>query len=76
MKEGSEDCIPQRKGFSTPVTGAQRIPLFREDLMPKHVVQLLHSISMKCGIFLGIIIELTPALRNDDFATTEETRIK
>ena len=37
MKEGSEDCIPRRKGFSTPVTGVHRIPLFRQHLMPKHV---------------------------------------
>jgi hypothetical protein len=33
-------------------------------------------ISMKCGIFLGIIDAVNVALRNNDFATTEETRIK
>jgi hypothetical protein len=37
MKEGLDDCIPRRKGFSAPMTGAHRIPLFREDLMPKHM---------------------------------------
>jgi hypothetical protein len=30
---------------------------------------------MKCGIFLGIIDEVNAALRNNDFATTEETCI-
>jgi hypothetical protein len=37
MKHGSDDCIPRRKAFSTPVIGAYRIPLSRKDLMPKHV---------------------------------------
>jgi hypothetical protein len=32
--------------------------------------------SMRCGIFLGIIDEVNAALRNDYFATPEETRIK
>ena len=36
----------------------------------------LGSISMKCGIVLRIIDELDAAFRNNDFATTEETRIK
>ena len=76
MKEDSDDCIPRRKGFSTPVTGAHRIPLLREDLIPRHVHNCLRSISMKCGIFLRIIDEVNAALRNNDFATTEETRIK
>jgi hypothetical protein len=76
MKEDSDDCIPQRKVFSTLVTGAHPIPLLREDLIPQAYAQLLRSISMKCGIFLGIIDELNAAFRNNDFATTEETRIK
>ena len=43
--------------------------------MPRHL-QLLRSISMKCGIILGIIAEANAALRNNDLAATEETRIK
>jgi hypothetical protein len=31
---------------------------------------------MKYGIFLEIADEVNAALRNNDFATTEETRIK
>ena len=38
--------------------------------------QLLRSISMKCGIVLGIIYEANAALRNNYFATTEEPRVK
>jgi hypothetical protein len=76
MKEDSDDCILQRKVFSTLVTGAQPIPLLREDLIPQAYAQLLRSISMKCGIFLGIINEVNAALRNNYFATTEEPRIK
>jgi len=44
--------------------------------MPRHEDNCLRSISMKCGIFLRIIDELNAAFRNNDFATTEETRIK
>jgi hypothetical protein len=58
MKEDSDDCIPQRKVFSTLVTGAHPIPLSREDLIPQAYAQLSHSISMKCAIFLGIIDEV------------------
>jgi hypothetical protein len=76
MKEDSDDCIPRRKVFSTLVTGAQRIPLLREDLMPQAYAQLLLSSSMKSGISLGIIDEVAAALRNNDFATTEEPRIQ
>ena len=76
MKEDSDDCILQRKVFSTLVTGAHPIPLLREDLIPQAYAQLLRSISMKCGIFLGIINEVNAALRNNDFATAEEPRIK
>ena len=61
MKEDSDDCIPLRKVFSTLPTDRYRIPLFR---------------GMKCGIFLRIIDGLNAAFRNNDFATTEETRIK
>jgi hypothetical protein len=43
--------------------------------MPGHL-QLLRSTSMKCGIILGIIAEANSALRNNDLASTEETRIK
>ena len=43
--------------------------------MPRYL-QLLCSISMKCGIILGIIAEANTALRNNDLAATEETRIK
>jgi hypothetical protein len=43
--------------------------------MPRHL-QMLCSISMKCGIILGIIAEANAALRNNDLAATEETRIK
>jgi hypothetical protein len=43
--------------------------------MPRHL-QMLRSISMKCGIILGIIAEANAALRNNDLAATEETRIK
>jgi hypothetical protein len=76
MKEDSDNCILQRKVFSTLVTGAHPIPLLREDLIPQAYAQLLRSILMKCGIFLGIIDGVNAALRNDDFATTEETRVK
>jgi hypothetical protein len=76
MKENSDDCIPRRKVSSTLVTGAHPTPLLREDLIPQACAQLLRSISMKCGIFLGIIDEVNAALRNNDFATTEEPRIK
>jgi hypothetical protein len=31
---------------------------------------------MKCGSFLEIIDEVNAVLRNDDFATTEETGIQ
>ena len=58
-----------------PVASAQQTPLLRGDLMPRHL-QLLRSISMKCGIILGIIAEANAALRNNDLAATEETRIK
>jgi hypothetical protein len=43
--------------------------------MPRHL-QLLRQFSMKCGIILGIIAEANAALRNNDLAATEETRIK
>jgi hypothetical protein len=76
MKEDSDDCILQRKVFSTLVTSAHPIPLLREDLIPQAYAQLLRSISMKSGIFLGIIGEVNAALRNNYFATTEEPRIK
>jgi hypothetical protein len=76
MKEDSDDCIPQRKVFSTLVTGAHPIPLLREDLIPQAYAQLLRAISMKCGIFLGIVAVVSAALRNNDFTTTEELRIK
>lgn len=76
MKEDSDNCIPRRKVFSTLVIGAHPIPLLREDLIPQAYAQLLRAISMKCGIFLGIIDEVNAALRNNDFATTEEPRIK
>jgi hypothetical protein len=69
MKEDSDDCIPQRKVFSALVTGAHPIPLLREDLIPQGYAQLLRSISMKCGIFLGFIDEVNAALRNNYFAT-------
>ena len=36
----------------------------------------MRLISMRCGIFLGIIDEVNAALRNNDFAATEETRIQ
>jgi hypothetical protein len=76
MKEDSDDCIPQRKVFSILLTGVHLIPLLREDLILQAYAQLLRSISRKCGIFLGIIDEMNAALRNNDFATTEEPRIK
>jgi hypothetical protein len=44
-------------------------------LTPGHL-QLLRSISMKCGIILGIIAEANAALRNNDLAAAEETGIK
>jgi len=44
--------------------------------MPRHWNNCLRSISMKFGSFLRIIDELSAAFRNNDFATTEETRIK
>ena len=46
------------------------------DLMLRHGDNCLRSISMKFGIFLRVLDELNPAIRNNDFATTEETRIK
>jgi hypothetical protein len=76
MKEDSDNCIPRRRVFSTLVTGAHPIPLLREDLAPQAYAHLLRSISMKCGIFLGIIDEVNAALRNNDFAATEQPRIK
>jgi hypothetical protein len=76
MKEDSDDCILQRRVFSTLVTGAHPIPLLRGGLIPQSYAQLLRSISMKCGIFLGIIDEVNADLRNNYFATTEEPRIK
>jgi hypothetical protein len=76
MKEDSDNCILQRKVFSTLVTGVHPIPLLREDLIPQAYAQLLRSISMKCGIVLGIIYEANAALRNNYFATTEEPRVK
>lgn len=75
MKKGSDNRIPQRRRFSTPVAGAQQTPLLRGHLMPRHL-QLLRSISMKGGIILGIVAEANVALRNNDLAATEETRIK
>ncbi len=44
--------------------------------MPRHRDNYLRSISIKWRIFLRIIDELNAAFRNNDFATTEETRIK
>jgi hypothetical protein len=76
MKEDSDDCIPRSGVFSTLATDGYRIPLFRGDLMPRHGDNRLRSISMQCGIVLRIIDELNAAFRNNDFATTEETRIK
>ena len=76
MKEDSDNCILQMRVFSTLVTGRHPIPLLREDLIPQAYPQLLRSISMKCGIVLRIIDALNAAFRNNDFATTEETRIK
>jgi hypothetical protein len=75
MNKGSDDRIPQRRRFSTPVASAQQTPRLRGDLMPRHL-QLLRSISMKGGIVLGIIAEANAALRNNDLAATEETCIK
>jgi hypothetical protein len=75
MKKGSDDRIPQRRRFSTPVASAQQTPLLRGDLMPRHL-QLLRSSSMKCGIILRVIAVANAALRNNDLAATEETRIK
>ena len=43
--------------------------------MPRYL-QLLYSISMKWRLILGIIAEANAALRNNDLAATEETRIK
>src|ERR1700744_2233530 len=43
--------------------------------MPGHL-KMLGAISMKGGIILGIIAEANAALRNNDLAATEETRIK
>src|ERR1700677_4318064 len=43
--------------------------------MPRHL-QMLCAISTKCGIILGIIAKANAALRNNDLAETEETRIK
>jgi hypothetical protein len=37
MKEDSDDCIPRRGVFSTLVTGAHPIPLFRDDFIPRNV---------------------------------------
>ena len=76
MKEDSDDCIPLRKVFSTLPTDGYQIPLFRGRLMPRHGDNCLRSISMECGIVLRIINALNAAFRNNDFATTEETRIK
>ena len=42
--------------------------------MPRHR-QPLRPISMKWGIILGIITEANAALRDNDFAATEETRV-
>jgi hypothetical protein len=43
--------------------------------MPRHW-QLLRPILRKWGIIVGIITEANAALRNNDLAATEETRIK
>jgi hypothetical protein len=43
--------------------------------MPRHR-QLLRPISMKWGIILGVIAEANAALRDNDLAATEETRIQ
>ena len=75
MKKGSDDRIPQRRRFSTPVASAQQTTLSGGDLMPRHL-QMLRSISMKCGIILRVIAVANAALRNNDLAATEETRIK
>jgi hypothetical protein len=75
MKKVSDDRIPQRRRFSTPVASAKQTPRLRGDLIPKHP-QLLRSISMRCGIIPGIIAKGNAALRNDYLAATEETRIK
>ena len=74
MKKGSVVRIPQRRRFSTPAASAQQTPLLG-GLLPSHL-ELLRSISMKCGIILGIIAEANAALRNNDLAAAEETRIK
>ena len=55
MKEGLEDYIPRRKGFSTPVTGEHQIPLLREDLMPKNVYTPAFNLNER--VFLGLINE-------------------
>ena len=54
---------------------AQQTTLLGGDLMPSHL-QMLCAISRKSGIILGIIAEANAALRNNDLAATEETRIK
>src|SRR6476646_10837130 len=43
MKEQSDDCIPRRKGFSTPVNGALRIPLLQGGFHAQACAQLLRS---------------------------------
>jgi hypothetical protein len=49
---------------------------FEGDLTRRRGENCLRSISMKCGIVLGVIGGVKAALRNNDFATTEEPRIK
>jgi hypothetical protein len=44
MKEDSDDCILQRRVFSTLVTGAHPIPLLREDLIPPTVAFNLNEV--------------------------------
>lgn len=63
MNEDSDNCIPLREVFSTPMTDEYRIPLFRGDLRPRHADNCLRSISMKCVIFLRIIDELKRGLQ-------------
>ena len=74
MKKGSDERIPQRRRFSTPVASAQQTPLLRGAFIPRHL-QLLRSIS-RSGIILGILAETNAAVRNNDLAATKETRIK
>lgn len=76
MKEDLDDCIPRRKVFPTLVIGAHPIPLLREDLTPQARAHLLRSISTKRGIFLESLTRCARPVRNNDFAPTEEARIK